>query len=106
MVKRFEVYLINLDPTVGSEVKKTRPCVIVSPDEINDLLRTVIIAPLTTKRKFYPSRVSLRFKGKSGQVMLDQIRTIDKRRLVKKLGVLNPVMMEKVADQLVEMFVI
>lgn len=86
VVKRFEVYLINLDPTIGSEIKKTRPCLVVSPDEMNRHIATVIIAPMTTKGKNYPTRVTCQFEGKSGQIVLDQLRTVDKKRLVKKLG--------------------
>ena len=90
VVNRFDVYLINLDPTVGSEIQKTRPCLIVSPDEMNRYIRTVIVAPMTTAGKDYPTRVSCKFKKKKGQIVLDQIRTIDKTRLVKKLGSINP----------------
>ena len=90
VVNRFDVYLINLDPTVGSEIQKTRPCLIVSPDELNRHIRTVIVAPMTTAGKDYPTRVACRFKKKKGQIVLDQIRTIDKTRLVKKLGSINP----------------
>lgn len=103
-VNRFEVYLINLDPTVGSEIKKTRPCLVISPDEMNNNIRTVIVAPMTTKGRSYPTRVGCRFKGKSNQVVLDQIRTIDKARLVKKLGRLDKRSAEKVLDILAEMF--
>ena len=85
-LNRFEVYWINLDPTVGSEIRKTRPCLVVSPDEINHNVRTVIVAPLTTRGQPYPTRVPCRFKGKHGQVVLDQIRTVDRSRLIKKLG--------------------
>jgi len=85
-INRFEVYLINLDPTIGSEIRKTRPCLVISPDEINHNIRTLIVAPLTTKGQTYPTRVPCRFKGKAGQVVLDQIRTVDRSRLVKKLG--------------------
>ena len=90
VVNRFDVYLINLDPTVGSEIQKTRPCLIISPDEMNRHIRTVIIAPMTTAGKDYPTRISCKFKKKKGQIVLDQIRTIDKTRLVKKLGSINP----------------
>jgi len=86
VVHRFDVYLINFDPAVGSEIQKTRPCLIVSPDEMNRYIRTVIVAPLTTAGKDYPTRVSCKFKNKKGQIVLDQIRTIDKARLIKKLG--------------------
>jgi len=85
-INRFEVYLVNLDPTVGSEIQKTRPCLVVSPDEINHTIRTVIVAPMTTKGQPYPTRVSCRFQGKKGQVVLDQIRAVDRSRLVTKLG--------------------
>ncbi len=86
MVKRFEVYLTNLDPTVGVEIQKRRPCLIVSPDEMNRNVRTAIIAPMTTKTRFFPSRVACVFEGKSGFIVLDQIRAVDKTRLGKKLG--------------------
>ena len=89
VVNRFDVVLINLDPTVGSEIKKTRPCLIISPDEMNRHIRTVIIAPMTSANKDYPTRVPCRFKKKEGQIVLDQIRTVDKTRLVKKLGVID-----------------
>lgn len=103
-VLRFEVYLVNLDPTIGSEIKKTRPCVIISPDEMNRHIRTVIIAPMTTKGRGYPTRVNCTFDNKQGQVVLDQIRTVDKRRLVKKLGTLAPAAQSNVLDVLSEMF--
>ncbi|UCF84811.1 MAG: type II toxin-antitoxin system PemK/MazF family toxin [Desulfobacteraceae bacterium] len=90
VVNRFDVYLINLDPTVGSEIQKTRPCLIVSPDEMNRHIRTVIVAPITTAGKEYPTRISCKFRKKKGQIVLDQIRTIDKAQLVKKLGSINP----------------
>lgn len=89
VVNRFDVYLINLDPTVGSEIKKTRPCLIISPNEMNHHIRTVIVAPMTTASKSYPTRIPCKFKDKEGQVVLDQIRTIDKARLVKKLGTID-----------------
>jgi mRNA interferase MazF len=103
-VKRFEVYLINLDPSVGHEIKKMRPCLIVSPDEMNKHIKTVIIAPMTTKGRKYPTRINCRFKGKSGQIVLDQIRTVDKIRLTKKLGIINLDTQKKVASVLSEMF--
>ena len=86
VVKRFEVYLTDLDPTIGSETKKVRPCLIVSPDEMNQHLNTVIIAPMSTKGREYPTRVRCEFQRKQGQVVLDQIRTVHKARLVKRLG--------------------
>jgi mRNA interferase MazF len=88
-VKRFDVYLVNLDPTVGSEIQKTRPCLVISPDEMNRNIRTVIIAPMTSAKKEYPTRVSCTFQKKKGQIVLDQLRTIDKVRLVKKLGTID-----------------
>ena len=101
---RDEVWLITLDPTVGSEIMKTRPCVIISPDEMNENLRTVIVAPMTTVRRPYPTRVGMVFRRKSGQVVLDQIRTIDHSRLVKKLGRISHTTAKAVSDLLVEMF--
>lgn len=86
VVKRFDVYLISLDPTVGSEIQKTRPCLIVSPDEMNRHIKTVIVAPMTSTAKKYPTRVNCKFRKKEGQIVLDQIRTMDKLRLIKKLG--------------------
>lgn len=102
--RRFDVFLVNLDPTVGSEIRKTRPCVIVSPDEMNRHIRTVIIAPMTTKGRPYPTRTPLTFQGKKGMVVLDQIRTIDKERLVKKLGALPETTGKKISALLGEMF--
>ena len=104
LVKRFEVHLVALDPTRGSEIQKTRPCLIVSPDELNDHLRTVIVAPLTTTMRRYPTRVNLSFQKKNGQVALDQIRTIDKSRLVRKLGTISSKTGRAVAQVLTEMF--
>jgi mRNA interferase MazF len=103
-INRFEVYLINLDPTVGSEIKKTRPCLVVSPDEMNHNIRTVIVAPLTTKGPSYPTRVPCRFKGKGGQVVLDQVRAVDRSRLIKKLGRIDGPTAAAVLDVLQEMF--
>ncbi len=88
-VNRFEVFLVNLDPTVGHEIRKTRPYLIISPNEMNHYISTVIVAPMTTKGKQYPTRISCSFQGKMGQIVLDQIRTIDKKRLEKKLGVIS-----------------
>ena len=86
---RFEVYLVSLDPTVGTEIRKTRPCVIISPNEMNRHLQTVIVAPMTTKGRPYPTRVTCKFRGKRGLVVLDQIRTVDRVRLVKRIGKLS-----------------
>ena len=106
VVNRFDVYLINLDPTVGSEIQKTRPCLIVSPDEMNKHIRTVIVAPMTTAGKDHPTRVSCTFKKKKGQIVLDQIRTIDidKARLIKKLGTIHPGTQLKVISILQRLF--
>ncbi len=103
-VRRFEVHLISLDPLKGSEVRKTRPCVIISPDEMNKHIRTIIIAPMTSTIKNYPTRISTTFQGKKGQVVLDQIRTVDKSRLVKQLGSISSSAEEKVLRVLQEMF--
>ena len=104
VITRFEVYWVNLDPTVGHEIKKTRPCVVVSPDQINRHIQTVIVAPLTTKGRTYPSRVPCKFLGKAGQVVLDQLRTVDKTRLAKKLGRLDAKTQMKVLQVLHQMF--
>lgn len=104
VVKRFQVYLVNLDPTVGGEIKKTRPCLIISPDEMNRHIATVIVAPMTTKGRPYPTRVACRFQGKDGQIVLDQIRTIDKTRLLRKLGRISKATQTQVLDTLTEMF--
>jgi len=103
-VNRFDVFLVNLDPASGSEIRKTRPCLIVSPDEMNRHIRTVIVAPMTTKGRSYPTRVACRFKGKSGQVVLDQIRTMDRERLVKKVGRIDRRTAETVLSVLAEIF--
>jgi mRNA interferase MazF len=104
VIHRFEVYLINLDPAVGSEIKKVRPCVVVSPDEMNRHIRTVIVAPMTTKGQPYPTRVPCRFAGKQGQIALDQLRAVDRARLVKRKGMLQPVAQKMVLDTLAQMF--
>jgi Growth inhibitor len=104
VIKRFDVYLVNLDPTVGSEIRKARPCLIISPDEMNRYIATVIAAPMTTKGRDYPTRVPCTFKGKDGQVVLDQIRTVDKSRLVQKLGRIDKQTQEDVLTILSEMF--
>lgn len=104
MVAQFDVYLVALDPTLGSEIKKTRPCVIVSPDEMNRHLNTVIIAPLTSTIKNYPTRVNLTFQEKQGQVVLDQILTVYNRRLVKKLGIISGKTKLSISKLLIEMF--
>jgi mRNA interferase MazF len=104
VVRRFDVWLVALDPTLGSEIQKTRPCLTVSPDEMNAHIATVIIAPMTTKGRDYPTRVKCRFQGKSGQVVLDQLRTVDKTRLVKRLGQLDTEAADAVLETLAELF--
>ena len=104
VIQRFDVYLINLDPTIGSEIKKTRPCLVISPDEMNQHIATVIVAPMTTKGRAYPTRVACRFQGKNGQIVLDQLRTVDKVRLVKRLGKIGAITQKAVVDRLIEMF--
>lgn len=104
MVDRFDVYLVNLDPTVGSEIRKTRPAVVVSPNEINHNIATVIIAPMTTGGKFYPTRVGCQFEGKDAKIVLDQLRIVDKARLVRKLGAIDAATGEEVLRVLGEMF--
>jgi mRNA interferase MazF len=104
VINRFEIYLVALDPTIGSEIKKTRPCLIVSPDEINHNIRTVIVAPMTTRGQSYPTRVPCRFQRRNGQVVLDQIRSVDRSRLVKKLGRIDANTATAVLDVLREMF--
>jgi mRNA interferase MazF len=103
-MKRFDIYLINLDPTLGSEIQKTRPCVIISPDEMNDYIKTVIVAAMTTKGKLYPTCIKYNFQGKEGLIVLDQIRTVEKIRLVKKLGILDSETQDQVLFKLGEMF--
>ncbi|MCC5912752.1 MAG: type II toxin-antitoxin system PemK/MazF family toxin [Balneolaceae bacterium] len=103
-VQRFEVHLISLDPTKGSEIRKTRPCLIISPNEMNRHIKTVIIAPITSTIKNYPTRVTTTFQGRKGQIVLDQIRTVDKIRLIKNLGSISKAAEEKVLGVLQEMF--
>ncbi len=102
--RRGDVFLIGLDPTRGREIRKTRPCLVVSPDELNAHLSTTIVAPMTTGGHAYPFRIQCRFQRKSGFVVLDQLRTIDSARLVKKLGKVSPTILSKVLDRLREMF--
>ena len=104
VVSRFEVYLIRLDPTQGRELRKTRPCVIISPDEMNRHIGTVIVAPMTTKGRDYPTRIPVRFQRKTGQIVLDQIRAVDKMRLVKRLGKIDDDTAQKLLTLLAEMF--
>lgn len=104
VIRRFDVYLVSLDPTIGSEIKKTRPCLVVSPDEINEYIAAVTVAPMTTRGRPYPMRVPCRFQGKSGQIVLDQLRTVDRARLIKRVGRISPGTQEKVLAALAEMF--
>jgi len=104
VVRRFDVYLVSLDPTVGTEIQKTRPCLIVSPDEMNQYIRTVMVAPMTTRGRHYPTRVLCEFQGKQGQIVLDQMRTVDKSRLVRRLGRLDEATQQEVLAVLQEMF--
>lgn len=103
-VRRFEVHLIDLEPTVGSEIRKTRPCVVVSPDEMNRHIRTVIVAPLTSHGSLYPTRVACRVGGKDGLVVLDQIRTVDQSRLIRRVAILDADTATSVLNALREMF--
>lgn len=103
-VSRFDVYQVNLDPTIGSEIAKLRPCVVISPDEMNRHIRTVIVAPLTSAGKKWPSRVAMSFAGKPGEVALDQIRAVDKRRLVQHLGRASSSAQAAILDTLARMF--
>lgn len=104
VVNRFDVYLVNLDPTVGSEIRKSRPCLVISPNEMNRYLATVIVAPMTTKGRDYPTRVPCSFKGKTGQIVLDQIRTLDKSRLIQREGKVPKSAQEQVLALLAEIF--
>ncbi|MFV0606849.1 MAG: type II toxin-antitoxin system PemK/MazF family toxin [Niabella sp.] len=104
VVKRFEIYFVELDPTIGSEINKTRPCVIVSPDDMNRALHTVIIAPLTSTIRNYPTRVDCIVTKRKGQIALDQLKTIDKSRLRNKIGLLNSATQHSVLETLIEMF--
>jgi mRNA interferase MazF len=101
---RDEVWLVDLDPTAGAEMRKTRPCLVVSPDEMNRHLRTVIVAPMTTVVRPYPTRIAVRFQGEHGQVALDQLRAVDRQRLATKLGKISPAIADAVAETLLEMF--
>ena len=102
--RRGDVFLVDLSPTIGGEIRKTRPCLVVSPNDLNRHLRTLIVAPLTTGGHAYPFRISCRFQGKSGYVVLDQVRTVDRERLVRRLGKLPPSIIEQALGVLREMF--
>lgn len=105
VISQYDVFLVNLDPTIGHEIKKTRPCLVISPDEMNRNIATVIIAPMTTKSRIYPSRVAVTFKRKNGWIVLDQIRTVDKRRLVTRLGTITGPVILNVKATLSEMLI-
>lgn len=104
-IKQYDVFLIVLDPTVGHEIKKSRPCIILSPDEMNKCISTVIIAPMTLKSHPYPTRVLVTFKGKSGWIVLDQIRTVDRKRLIKNLGKIDHTTINSIKSAIKEMLV-
>jgi len=105
VINQYEVFLIELDPTKGHEIQKTRPCLVISPNEMNHNISTCIIAPMTTKSHDFPSRVKVEFKGKNGWIVLDQIRTIDRVRMIKKLGKIEKDVINKVKNTLQEMLV-
>ena len=102
---QYDVYLINLDPTAGHEIKKKRPCLVISPDEMNDNLQTVTIAPMTTKSHDYPTRIRIDFQNKTGWIVLDRIRTVDKKRLTKRLGAIDRKTVQRVKSVIKEMLV-
>jgi len=106
VVKRFDVYLVALDPTMGAEMQKTRPCLIISPDDMNRYLATAIVAPMTSRGKNYPTRVACRFQRKDGQVLLDQIRTIDQARLIQRLGRISTATQKAVFTVLADLFAV
>ena len=105
VINQYEIYLVDLDPTKGHEIQKTRPCLVVSPDEMNHAIGTIIVAPMTTKSHAYPTRIELEFDGKRGWIVLDQIRTVDKSRLIKKAGKIQKKEISKVKEVLKEMLV-
>ena len=104
-LNQYEIVLVNLDPTIGSEMKKTRPCVIISPNEMNKHLKTIVVAPMTSSDKSYPTRVAVKLDGKKGQIALDQIRTVDRERIFKKLGSLSKTEIKNVKDIIRETYV-
>lgn len=105
VIKQYDIFLISLDPTIGHEIKKVRPCVVISPNEMNDNISTIIIAPMTTRSLSYPTRIPIKFEDKKGWVVLDQIRALDRKRFVKNLGKLNKEAILKVKRVLQEMLV-
>jgi mRNA interferase MazF len=104
-INQYQIILVNLDPTLGSEIKKTRPCVVISPNEMNKFLNTVVIAPMTTSSKNYPTRIEVRHDNKIGWIVLDQIRTIDKQRIIKDLGRLTKSEISKIKSVLKETYI-
>ncbi len=104
VAQRFDVFLVDLEPTRGSEIRKVRPCLVISPDDLNGDLRTVIVAPMTTKGRKYSWRVECHFAGKDGQIALDQVRTVDKARLIQKLGRISPATRKAVLAALADLF--
>ncbi len=104
-LSQYKIVLVNLDPTIGSEIKKTRSCVIISPDEMNKYLRTIVVAPMTTQSKTYPTRVKVKHQSKTGRIILDQVRTIDKQRVVKLFNKLSETEIKKVKSVLKETFI-
>ena len=102
---QYSIVLVNLDPTVGSEIQKTRPCVIVSPDEMNKYLNTIVISPMTSSLKEYPTRIPVKYNGKKGMIAIDQIRTVDKKRIIKLLGKLNKTEIKMTKEVIKETFV-
>ena len=105
VIRQYEVYLISLDPTIGHEIKKACPCIIISPDEMNKNISTVIIAPMTTQSCFYPTRIPLKFTGRDAWIVLDQLRTVDRKRLIEKLGTIERVIIDQVKSIIKEMLV-
>lgn len=104
-MKQYDILLVNLDPTIGHEIQKTRPCVVISPNEMNNFVKTLIIAPMTTKSHKYPTRIPLSFQEKQGWIVLDQIRSIDKKRVLKKIGKLKPREIQQIKTTLEEMLI-
>jgi len=105
VIKQYDIFLISLDPTIGHEIKKSRPCVVISPDEMNKQISTVIVAPMTTQSHSYPTRVPVKFRRKNGWVVLDQLRTVDKRRLIKGLGKIEHSTINRIKSTIKEMLV-
>ena len=105
VIKQYDIFLISLDPTIGHEIKKVRPCIVISPNEMNEHISTIIIAPMTTQSHSYPTRISIEFEGKKGWIVLDQIRALDKKRFVEKLGKLNKESISNVKMVIQEMLV-